>query len=123
MNGKDVAANKRDYYYTVLGVMNEEDAKGYTDNLKTLYLQAYPEADPTWFESLKTGEQAGFIIGVVLGGLIIIAVAVVTPILVKRRKKKKLPQYKKGIKVDTFDDRNIDVYADEYGESSDGKKE
>ncbi|MDE6867537.1 MAG: hypothetical protein K2J83_00130 [Clostridia bacterium] len=123
VNGKDVAANKRDYYYTVLGVMNEEDAKGYTDNLKTLYLQAYPEADPTWFESLKTGEQAGFIIGVVLGGLIIIAVAVVTPILVKRRKKKKLPQYKKGIKVDTFDDRNIDVYADEYGESSDGKKE
>ena len=123
VNGVEIAANKRDYYYSVLGKMTDDDVKAYTDNLKNLYLQAYPEKDASWFESLSTGAKAGFIIGVVLGGLIVISAAVVTPILVKRHKKKKMPQYKKGIKVDTTDDKNIDVYADENGVTHGGDNE
>ncbi len=123
VNGVEIAANKRDYYYSVLGKMTDDDVKAYTDNLKNLYLQAYPEKDASWFERLSTGAKAGFIIGVVLGGLIVISAAVVTPILVKRHKKKKMPQYKKGIKVDTTDDKNIDVYADENGVTHGGDNE
>lgn len=123
VNGKDVTANKRDYYYSVLGKMTGKDLKAYNDGLKSQYLQSYPEKDLEWFESLSKGEQAGFIIGVVLGGLIVIAAAVLVPLLIKRHKKKKMPQYKKGIKVDTTDDKNIDVYADEYGENKNGDEE
>lgn len=123
VNGVEITANKRDYYYTVLGKMTNSDTEGYTDSLKSLYLQAYPEEELEWFEGLSTGAKAGFIIGVVLGGLIIIAAAVLTPVLIKRHKKKKMPQYKEGIKVDTTDDRNIDVYADENGENNDNTEE
>jgi len=92
--------------------MNETDAKAYDELLKTTYLQPYPEKDPTWFESLSTGAKAGFLIGVIGGGLLIIAAAVLIPLLLKRRQKK-LPVYKKRIKVDTTDDKNINVYETE----------
>ena len=56
------------------------------------------------------------------GGIIIIAAAVLIPVLVIRKKKKTLPQYnKKRIKVDTTDDRDIDVYASD--EPQDGDSE
>ncbi len=116
VNGVDVAANKRDYYYSVLGKMNEADAESYSDLLKTTYLQDYPEKESKGFASWSKGAKAGLIIGVVLGGLAIIAVVVVVTLVVIRKKKSKLPTYKKKrIKVDTTDDKNIDVYSD--GES------
>ena len=119
VNGKDVTANKRDYYYALMGKMNEADEKAYTDNLKNTYLQAYPESDKTWFEGLSTGAKVGFIIGVVAGGLLVIASATVVTLVVIRKRKEKLPEYtKKRIKVDTTDDRNIDVYADENAEKN-----
>lgn len=111
-NGGKVAPNKRDYYYSILGFMNEADAKAYDELLKTTYLQPYPEKDPTWFESLSAGAKAGFLIGVIGGGLLVIAAAIVIPVLLKRRKKK-MPVYKKRIKVDTTDDKNINVYETE----------
>ena len=99
--------------------MNEADEKAYTDNLKNTYLQAYPESDKTWFEGLSTGAKVGFIIGVVAGGLLVIASATVVTLVVIRKRKEKLPEYtKKRIKVDTTDDRNIDVYADENAEKN-----
>ena len=114
INGNDVAANKRDYYYALLGRMNEADAKAYSDLLKTNYLQAYPETEQTWFEGLSAGAKAGFIIGVTAGGLIIIAAAAIVARIIIRKRKEKLPSYKKQrIKVDTTDDKNIDVYSDE----------
>ena len=112
VNGSDIAANKRDYYYAVIGKMTDEDMEAYTEVLKTNYLQPYPEKDPTWFETLSDGEKAGFIIGVIVGGLAIIAAAVVIPLVIKKRKNK-MPVYKKQrIKVDTTDDKDIDVYSD-----------
>lgn len=113
VNGKDVAANKRDYYYALLGEMNEEDAEAYAELLKNDFLQPYPEKEQTWFEGLSTGAKTGFIIGVVAGGLIVIAAAVVVTLVILRKRKQKLPTYKKQrIKVDTTDDKNIDVYSD-----------
>ncbi|MDE7453028.1 MAG: hypothetical protein K2N22_01310 [Clostridia bacterium] len=123
VNGKEVAANKRDYYYALLGKMTDGDIESYNDDLKGIFNISYPEEELSWFEGLSTGEKAGFIIGVVLGGLIVIAAAVLVPLLIIKRKKKKMPQYKKGIKVDTTDDRNIDVYADEDGESGNDNNE
>ncbi|MDE6442602.1 MAG: hypothetical protein K2L12_07635 [Clostridia bacterium] len=114
VNGNEVTANKRDYYYTVLGKMNEEDAKAYADSLKSSYMQEYPEKTATWFESLSTGAKVGFIIGVVAGGLIIIGAGVVVALVIIKKRKEKLPEYtRKRIKVDTTDDKDIDVYADE----------
>lgn len=114
VNDEEVKANKRDYYYSVLGKMSEEDAKAYNDGLKSSYMQAYPEKTLTWFESLSTGAKVGFVIGVVAGGLILIGAGVVVALIIVRKRKEKLPEYtKKRVKVDTTDDKNIDVYADD----------
>lgn len=114
VNGVDVASNMRDYYYAVLGKMTDADKDAYIENLKTTYMQAYPEVKTTWFEGLSTGAKVGFIVGVCAGGLLIIAAATVTGIVITRKRKAKLPTYtKKRIKVDTTDDKNIDVYSDE----------
>ena len=119
VNGEKVYATSRDYYYNMVGFMSEEDEENYVSDLRTDYLPAEPEEELTWFEGLSTGEKAGFIIGVCVGGLIIIAAAVLIPLLVIRKKKKTLPQYSKArIKVDTTDDKNIDVYGGE--DSSNG---
>ena len=39
--------------------------------------------------------------------------SVAVTLIVLRKRKKQLPVYKKRIKVDTTDDKNIDVYSDE----------
>lgn len=117
VNGKEVGANKRDYYYALLGKMTESDETAYTDSLKTTYLQAYPESDESWFESLSTGAKVGFIIGVVAGGLLIIGGAVVAVVIIKRKRSEKLPEYtKKRVKVDTTDDKSVNVYENEGSE-------
>lgn len=117
VNGETVKANRRDYYYSLLGVMSDDDAEAYDKLIKTNYLKEYPETDETWFESLSTGAKVGFIIGVCAGGLIVIAAVVVVTLVIVRKRKEKLPTYKKKrIKVDTTDDKNIDVYATEDGE-------
>lgn len=114
VNGVDVASNKLDYYYSLLGRMSDEDAESFGNYLKNTYLQSYPEAEKGWFESLSTGAKAGFIIGVCAGGLIVIAAAVVIPLVIIRKKKSKLPDERgRKIKVDTTDDKDIDVYSDE----------
>ncbi len=118
VNGVEVAANKRDYYYSLLGKMNDADAEAYDELLKTTYLQAYPEQDGGWFANLSTGAKVGFVIGVCAGGLVIIAAAVLVAIIVVRKRREKLPEYdKQHIKVDTTDDKDIDVYSDDEDES------
>ena len=122
VNGADLHPNTRDYFYCLVGVMTEDDAENYIEDLAGDYLPAAPTTEEGWFESLSTGEKVGFIIGVCAGGIIIIAAAVLIPVLVIRKKKKTLPQYnKKRIKVDTTDDRDIDVYASD--EPQDGDSE
>ena len=47
-----------------------------------------------------------------------IAAAVVVSLVIVRKRKEKLPEYtKKRIKVDTTDDKNINVYEDENSEN------
>ncbi|MDE7330599.1 MAG: hypothetical protein K2N30_05920 [Clostridia bacterium] len=115
VNGKDVYANTRDYYYAVLGEMTEADAEAYMDGLKSSYLVAYPEDEATgWYEGLSQGEQIGFIIGMVAIGLLVIAGAtVLTVFLIKRSKKNANAPVRRRIKVDTTDDKDIDVYSEE----------
>ncbi len=113
VNGKDVAANKRDYYYSVLGKMTGGDYEDYLKELQDKYLQTYPEeAQEGWFDGLSKGAKAGVIIGIIAACLAVVAAVTVTVVVLVRKHKKKLPVYKKKrIKVDTTDDKNIDVYA------------
>ncbi len=113
VNGKKVYANTREYYYSVLGVMTEKDAESYMDGLKTSYLVAYPQDETVgWYEGLSDAGKIGFICGMVAAGLVVIAGVTVLTIFLVRRNKKDAPEIrKKKIKVDTTDDKNIDVYS------------
>ena len=93
--------------------MNDADAEAYLNGVRSSYLKKYPEQEKSWFEGLSTGAKVGFIVGVCLGGLLVIGGAVAVTLIVLRKRKKQLPVYKKRIKVDTTDDKNIDVYSDE----------
>lgn len=115
VNGREVYANTHAYYYSVLGNMNEKDAKAYAEGLQTKYLLAYPEEETTdWYAGLSTGAKAGFITGMCAAGLLVVGGAVVlTVYLVRRKKKNNTSTGKKRIKVDMTDDKDIDVYSDE----------
>ena len=117
VNGRDEYANRHEYYYSLLGKMTEKDAEAYDSYVKSTYLQAWPEDEESWFEGLSTGAKAGFLVGVIGGGLILIAVCTVVAIVIVRKRKAKLPTYtKKRIKVDTTDDKSVDVYSTEDAE-------
>lgn len=114
VNGVKVYANNRDYYYSVLGEMNEADAEAYADGLKSAYLVAEPvEEDNGWYAGLSTGAKAGFIVGMCAIGLLVVGgAAVLTVWLVRRGKRVESGEPKrKRVKIDTTDDKNIDVYA------------
>ncbi len=114
VNGKEVKENQRDYYYALLGTMTEDNAEAYDKYMKDTYLQAWPESDETWFESLSTGAKVGFLIGVIGGSLVLIGTGVIVTLVILRKRKSKLPKYtKKRIKVDTTDDKSVDVYSTE----------
>lgn len=113
VNGKEVYANRRDYYYSLIGKMSGEDAKNYAESLKTEYLVSYPEHDSTWWENINTAAKVCFIIGMCAIGILVIGGGVVLVLVLIKRKNNKMPEYKKKkIKVDTTDDKNIDVYSD-----------
>lgn len=115
VNGEEISSNTRDYYYSLIGRMTEEDVEAYGDYFKnnTSYMQAYPVDTSTWWEKLSTGGKVGFIIGMVAAGLIVIGgVTVLVVLLVKRRKRRVEEGGVDGrMKVDISDDRNIDVYG------------
>lgn len=112
VNGAEIYANRRDYYYAVIGAMSEADAEAYADAIKDNYLEAEPVNEQTWWEGLDTASRVWFIIGMCLIGLLVIGGAVVITLVIIRRKKSKLPEYaSRKIKVDTTDDKDIDVYG------------
>lgn len=115
VNGETVYATSRDYYYNLVGYMTDDDAEAYNDSLVSDYLPAGPTDDSTWFEGLSTGAKVGFIIGVCVAGLIVIAAAAIIPIVIVRKRRSTLPQYTRRVKVDTTDDKDIDVYGDDSG--------
>ena len=116
LNGEIITANIHDYYYALLGSMTDDDAKAYDEYLKNTYLQAWPEEKVGWFDGLSTGAKAGFLVGVIGGGLLLIGAGVVVTLILVR-KRKQLPTYKKRIKVDTTDDKSVDVYSTEEQEN------
>lgn len=115
VNGKETCANSRDYYYGLLGKMNEADAEGLKDTYKSQFMQAYPVDNSTWWEKLSTGAKVGFIIGMVAAGLVVLGgIAVLTVFIVKRIKKKKEGASSDSkMKVDITDDKNVNVYDEE----------
>lgn len=120
VNGQDVYGNRRDYYYSVIGKMTEKDAENYVDGLKASYLKAWPQEEEaeSWYKGLSTVERVFFIIGMCLIGILVIGGAtVLVVVLVRKARKNKQPNYaKRRIKVDTTDDKNINVYEDETAE-------
>ena len=64
----------------MLFIVVEDIGVSFVERIKTTYLQGWPEKEGTWFENLSTGAKVGFIIGVVAGGLIVIAAAVIIPV-------------------------------------------
>ncbi len=113
VNGKDVYANRRDYYFSLLGEMSEKDAEDYLNAFKSENLKPMPEK-VSWYNGLSKVEKVFFVLGMCLIGLGVIA-AVVVPVtltLVRKRRGTNL-QRKRRIKVDTTDDKNIDVYSDD----------
>ncbi len=102
--------------------MTADDKKAYDQYIKGTYLQVWPEEEPGWFESLSKGAKAGFIIGIVGGVLLIAGAVTVVTVIVVRKRKAKLPVYKKTrVKVDTTDDKSVDVYSADTEETPDGE--
>ena len=114
VNGKTVYANNRDYYYSLLGEMSEDDAKAYGEALQTTYLytKAADEPETGWYDGLKTVEKVFFIIGMCLIGALVLGGGAWLTVYLVRRKKKQPEQGRRRIKVDTTDDRSVDVYSD-----------
>ena len=122
VNGTEVYSNRNEYYYSLLGKMTADDKKAYDQYIKDTYLQVWPEEEPGWFESLSKGAKAGFIIGIVGGVLLIAGAVTVVTVIVVRKRKAKLPVYKKTrVKVDTTDDKSVDVYSADTEETPDGE--
>jgi len=117
LNGEEVYSNTRDYYYSLIGKMTEEDAKKFGDYFKnnTSYMQAYPVDNSTWWEKLSTGAKVGFIVGMVAAGLIVIGGVTVLVIFLVKRRNKRVAEGETGgkLKVDISDDKNIDVYGND----------
>jgi len=112
VNGKEIYANNHDYYYSVLGEMAEEDVEAYGETLKVSYLVAKPEEEPQpgWYESLSTVEKVFFIIGMCLIGVLVIGGCVWLTVYLVRKRKKQPEERRRRIKVDTTDDKSVDVY-------------
>lgn len=109
-----VAANRKDYFYSLLGVMSEEDKEDYDDQIKDTYMVALTEDDSTWWDGLSTVAKVFFIIGVSIGGLLVLgALAFIVLKVIKKNDAAKKPVYRKAKRtVDTTDDKSIDVYGD-----------
>lgn len=123
VNGAQVYANRRNYYYSVLGKMSDGDSQKLSADYKSAYLKAYPTADDTgWYGGLPTVAKVFFIIGMCLIGLLVTAgIAFGIFFAVRKSKGEKKPAYaKRRIKVDTTDDKNIDVYDTGEGSGESG---
>lgn len=117
VNGATVYANMREYYYSVIGKMTDEDIKARNEYLQSEYGIPLPEEETeekvSWFNSLSAGWKACFIIGVIVGSLLVIGGVAYGVIWFMRRKDKKKREdapKRRRIKVDTTDDKSVDVY-------------
>ncbi|MCD8286829.1 MAG: hypothetical protein LUD50_06370 [Clostridia bacterium] len=109
INGEKVYSNARDYYYSLLGVMSDDDADSWLDAVKSSYLQSEP--DISWYDSLSTAWKVVFIVGMCLCGLVVIAgITILTIFLVKRSKRRAERRKAADIKVKTDVNRQENIY-------------
>ncbi len=109
INGETVYSNARDYYYSLFGVMSDDDADDWMDAAKSSYLQDEP--DISWYDSLSTAWKAVFIVGMCLCGLVVLAaIAVLVVFLVKRSKRRGPGRRAARIKVQTDVNRQENIY-------------
>lgn len=122
INGVTIHSNARDYYYSLLGRMSSGDKTAYLDVLANAYLQKAPEAEVQvgFFEGLSDGAKAGFIIGVIEGAFLLIALGALIAGLVLRKKGAPEETKRRRYRVDTTDDKDIDVYADDEEQAAEG---
>ncbi|MGN0814712.1 MAG: hypothetical protein ACI4MH_05740 [Candidatus Coproplasma sp.] len=121
VNGETVYANSRDYYYSVVGKVTDEDAEEIIENLKSSYMQAYPEDNSTWWDGLSTAARVWFIIGMCVAGLVVIGGVTVLVIWLVKRSKNSPEEKEAKLKVDITDDKNIDVYGNEGAQNGENK--
>lgn len=112
VNGKEVYATNCNYYYSLLGKMSSSDKDGYRNTLVSTYLPSYIEEEtPTWWQSIGKVGRAFFVLGMCLAGVTVIAaITVVIVIIVYGKKNRKTVTKRRRIRVDTTDDKSIDVY-------------
>lgn len=111
-----VYANVRDYYYRLVGRMTEEDAEAMLDGFRkdTSYMRPYPVKEGNWWSKLSAGEKAGFIIGVLDGGLSIIGITTLLVLAyIEEKHDRKLLAASGKMNVDIYDDRSVNVYGDD----------
>ncbi len=114
VNGEEVAANRQQYYYALIGRMTEADSEALTETFRSTYMQAYPVDTSTWWDDMGTAWQIVFIVAMCVVGLAVIAGAVILTIWLVRRHKNKgeQPKYDKKKDIDITDDKNINVYEE-----------
>ena len=118
VNGKEVYANSREYYYSVVGRMTDGDAEGLKTYFKTTYMEQYPTVETvTWWDKLSTGGKVGAVIGILEGCMLVIGGGIILTAYLVTRKKTGGRDYEKAIKVDLTDDTDMDVYGDDGGEN------
>lgn len=112
VNGKDVYANYRSYYYSLLGKMSSGDKEGYQDSFVSTYLPSYSVDTTTWWESIGKTGRVFFVLGMCAAGISVISsLTILIIFLVTRTKRSNDAPKRRRIRVDTTDDKSIDVYG------------
>ncbi|MCD8294811.1 MAG: hypothetical protein LUE27_06185 [Clostridia bacterium] len=115
INGETVYSNSRDYYYSLFGVMSDDDADSWLDEAKSSYLQDEP--DISWYDSLSTAWKVVFIVGMCLCGLVVIAgITLLTIFLVRRSRRRAERRKAADIQVKTDVNRQLNVYDTAAGD-------
>ena len=117
--GEAIAINKQSALLATLGKVSAEDSALMNEGLLTLIEKEVV------IEEVSEGGLKGWQIALIaVGGALVVAAAIVIPVvLVSKNRKKKAEQeatvnaYKRK-KIDTTDDKSIDVYADEEAEET-----
>ncbi len=113
--GKDFAGALESSFIPMLSRWNEDDAEAIATAWENSLLQEEEEEEDDEIEA--------WVLGLIIGGcaLVAIAVVVVTIVIVKKKEKAKekakeeiVTAYKRK-KIDTTDDKSIDVYAEDEG--------
>ncbi len=114
--GEAIAINKQSALIVTLGEVNEEDSELMNEGLLSLIAK-----ETETEEEEESGLKGWHIALIAVGGALVLAAAIVVPVVIVNKKRKKKAEeeatvnaYKRK-KIDTTDDKSIDVYADEEG--------